>query len=87
MKRSHGYYSKHSRNLKRKKRGITKQLAEFKVGSTVKINVDAGTKGKIPLRFNGRMAKIIAKRGKGYVIQFKDLNAVKQISISTAHLE
>jgi len=87
MKRSHGFYSKHSRKLKAEPRsGLTKKLIQFQVGSTVWIKANPREKGMMPLRFNGRTAKIIAKQGKGYVVEFKDLNAVKRLTLSAGHL-
>lgn len=88
MKRSHGFYSKHSRGLKvGKRRGMTSLLAEFPVGSMVWIKVDARYGAKVPLRFNGRTAKIIKRQGKAYVVQFKDLNATKQLVLAGTHLQ
>ncbi|MDP3742463.1 MAG: hypothetical protein Q8R15_04055 [Candidatus Micrarchaeota archaeon] len=87
MKRSHGFYSKHSRKLKAEKRsGLTKKLIVFPVGSTVWIKANPREKGGIPLRFNGRTAKIIARQGKGYVIEFGDLNATKRLTLAAGHL-
>ncbi len=86
MKRSHGFYSKRSRHLTTRKKGITQLLAEFPVGSSVRIRIDA--RGKpVPLRFNGRTGRIIARQGKAYVVEFRDLNAVKKMVLSSGHLE
>ncbi len=86
MKRSHGFYSKRSKNLTSKKRGITKLLRVFAVGDNVRIKVD-GAYGGVPLRFNGRIVKITAKQGKGYVIEFRDLKKTKNLTLSPMHLE
>ncbi len=86
MKRSHGYYSKHSRHLRSRKKSISKRLEQFAVGSAVRINVDPRQSG-IPLRFNGRTAKVVAKQGKGYVVEFSDGNATKRLAVASAHLD
>ncbi len=88
MKRSHGFYSKHSRKLKAEKRsGLPKKLIQIQVASTVWIKANPRESGGImPLRFNGRTAKIIAKQGKGYVVEFKDLNATKRLTLASGHL-
>ncbi len=86
MKRSHGFYSKHSRHLSTKRRGITQLLQVFKVGEKVRITAD-GRAGTIPLRFNGRVVEVVAKQGKGYVVQFNDLDKLKRLVLSKSHLE
>ncbi len=86
MKRSHGFYSKRSRKITKKRRGITTMLRTFEIGSGVRLRVD-GSKGALPLRFNGRTAKVIARQGKGYIIEFRDLNAVKRLVVAPIHLE
>lgn len=87
MKRSHGFYSKHSRKIHGRKLSAAAMLKEFKQGSTVRINVNPSSKtGLVPLKFNNRIAKIVRRQGSAYVIEFKDLNAVKRLVIAPMHL-
>ena len=70
-----------------KRRGVTKLLAEFKVGSAVRIRIDPRENAALPLRFNGRTAKIVAKQGKAYVVELRDLDATKRLVLVSGHLE
>ena len=88
MKHSHGFYSKHSRSLTAgKRRGITKLLAEFEVGSNIRIKIDPRENASLPLRFNGKTGKIIGKQGKAYVVEFRDINKTKQLVLVSGHLK
>ncbi len=88
MKRSHGAYSKQSRTLKSKgRRPITEELKQLDVGANVRINVDPHFKaGRPHLRFNGKAGKIIAKRGKCYEVEVKDLDKKKVLCLANVHL-
>ena len=87
MKRSHGYYSKHSRKIKARKLTPAAMLKEFSQGSTVRINVNPHSKtGLAPLKYNGRLATIVRRQGKAYVIEFRDLNATKRLVVAPIHL-
>ncbi|MFH0713458.1 MAG: hypothetical protein V1722_02655 [Candidatus Micrarchaeota archaeon] len=85
MKRSHGYLSKHSRKLGSGRKTIPQLLRVFDVGANVRIKVD-GASAKVPMRFNGRIVKITARQGKGYVVEFKDLNKTKKLTLMPMHL-
>lgn len=88
MKRSHGYYSKHSRGmLAGKRRGVTKLLMKFEVGNSVRIHIDPRDNASLPLRFNGRTGKVVAKQGGAYVVQFNDLDKSKKLVLASGHLE
>lgn len=89
MKRSHGAYSKHSRNLRSKGRvAITKFLREFKIGDMVRIDTDPSkTSGAVnALRFNHRIAKVVGRQGKAYRLLFKDGDKDKILFVTIAHL-
>lgn len=89
MKRSHGFYSKHSRKLVAGKRKSVAQLLQaFSVGEKVRIQLDPRAKGgKVPLKYNGRMGQITEKQGNAYVVQFPDLNSIKRLVLANVHLK
>lgn len=70
-----------------KRRGITRLLAEFAIGGTVRIRINPAENAALPLRFNGRTAKVVAKQGKAYVVEIRDLNATKHLVLASGHLE
>ncbi len=87
MKRSHGYYSKHSRSINARKLTPAAMLKEFAQGATVRINVNPHSKtGLVPLKYNGRLANIVRRQGGAYVIEFKDLNKTKRLTVAPIHL-
>ncbi|MEW5954969.1 MAG: 50S ribosomal protein L21e [Candidatus Micrarchaeota archaeon] len=89
MKRSHGYYSGRSRALKLRGRvPITRQLAEFKEGDAVRIRIDSRVRGgKISLRYNGRVCKVIGRQGAAYRVSLTDVRKPKQFVVSALHLQ
>ena len=89
VKRSHGFYSGHARNLRSKGRvAITKLLREFPVGTKLRIDLDPRTpRAGIPLSFNRRVVTVIAKRGRGYEVELVDGNKPKRMTLAVTHLE
>ena len=89
MKRSHGYYAGRSRGLKIRGRvPITRQLAEFNEGETVRIRLDSRVRGGgISFRYNGRACKIVGRQGRAYKILLKDINKPKHFVVSARHLQ
>ncbi len=88
MKRSHGSYSKHSRNLSAKpKETIRSHLAAFAVGDRVRLVANPNTKDGRPfLRFNGRIGVVAGKRGAAYHVTVNDGDKPKALVISSRHL-
>jgi large subunit ribosomal protein L21e len=88
MKRSHGSYSKQSRNLRSTGRmSVRRQLLTFGVGDTVRVSVTPVYKrGKVHLRFNGRVGVVLAKQGAAYVIQVLDGGKKKKLVVGNVHL-
>jgi len=89
LKRSHGYYAGRSRGLKMRGRvPITRQLVDFKEGETVRIRLDSRVSGgKISLRYNGRVCKIVGQQGRAYEVVLKDINKPKHFVVSARHLQ
>ena len=89
-RRSKGKISKRSRLLKKKsgeKLGLSKLLKSFKTGDEVKIDLKVGYSGMPHPRYRGKHGKVLEKRGRAYVVQIKDGNAVKELIIPGVHLE
>jgi large subunit ribosomal protein L21e len=93
MRGSKGYYSG-TRSLLRKpnrERGkphIGKLLHEYTLGSQVIIKMDSSTQKSMPhKRFHGKIGVIQEKRGRGYVINVPQGNAIKTIIIRSEHME
>ena len=88
MKRSHGGFSKHSRNLKTRKASVNRQLVEFAVGSRVRIAYNPSFLRGRPnaLRFNNRIGVISGKQGRSFKIEFLDGGKKKQLVIANVHL-
>jgi len=77
--------------LKPRERGklrITKFLQEFEIGQKVVIKIDPRwQKGMPHPRFDGRVAEVIEKRGRSYVVSLKDGSITKKFSVSPVHLK
>jgi len=92
MKKSHGYRSRTRMLLKKKTRekgklGLSKLLHEYKPGDRVIIKIDPSVhKGMPHRRYHGRIGDIKEKRGRSYVIDVTQGNAVKQIIARPEHL-
>lgn len=88
MKRSHGSYSKGSRNLKSKGRqSAVARLKEFKTGARVLLDINpVYNEGRQPLRFNGRVGVVEGKQGSAYKVTIKDGGKPKTFFIANVHL-
>jgi len=93
MKGSKGYYSG-TRSLLRKptrekgKPKISKILHEYKSNDQVIIKMDSSVQKSMPhKRFHGKIGLIVEKRGRGYVVDVPQGEAVKQIIVRSEHLE
>lgn len=89
MKRSHGGYSKSSRNLKAVKPSTNKQLVDFKLGTKVIISFNPAFLHGRPnaLRFNNRIGMVVSKQGRSFKIDFMDGNKKKSLVIANVHLK
>ncbi|MBU1197807.1 50S ribosomal protein L21e [Candidatus Micrarchaeota archaeon] len=89
MKRSHGQYVGRSRKLKSKGRvSVTRQLAEFNAGETARISVNPSfPRGRVHLRFNHKIVRVMGKQGACSRIEFRDGNKRKELVIGNIHLE
>jgi len=78
VRKSHGYKTRHCRNIFRKKvrqRGLPslgKYLQPYKVGNKVDIIIDPSIqKGQPHYKFHGRTGTIVEQRGRAYVIKLR----------------
>ncbi|NPA38181.1 MAG: 50S ribosomal protein L21e [Candidatus Nanohaloarchaeota archaeon] len=89
MKRSHGPRSDTRHKYKAyKKLKITEILQEFKIGERVAIVTNPSYHRGMPFRrFHGKVGEIVGKRGRSYLVRFKDGGKEKVQIISPAHLK
>ncbi len=89
MKRSHGGYSKSSRNLKAEKVPSSHLLADFAVGTKVMIRFNPMFLQGRPnaLRFNNKYGVVAAKQGRSFKIDFFDGNKKKSLVVANVHLK
>ena len=93
MKKSKGY-RRGTRQLltkaprERGKPKLSKLLFEYQIGSQVIIKIDSSTQKGMPhKRFHGKIGTLLAKRGRGYVVNVAQGDAVKEIIVRSEHLE
>ncbi|HLC59594.1 MAG TPA: 50S ribosomal protein L21e [archaeon] len=66
---------------------ITKFLRKFEIGQDVVITIEPSSHKGMPFpRFKGKTGKIIEKRGRSYVVEIRDYDAVKKIISRPEHL-
>ncbi len=93
MRGSKGYHSgarklltKHAREKGKPKLG--KLLIEHTPGSQVIIKLDSSEQKSLPhKRFHGKIGTVVERRGRGYVVNVAQGDAVKQIIVRSEHLE
>ena len=93
MKKSKGYRRGTRRLLKKvpRERGkpkLGKLLYAYELGSQVIIKIDSSVQKGMPhRRFHGKIGTIMDKRGRGYVVNVAQGDAVKEIIVRSEHLE
>ena len=93
MRGSKGYYAGTRSLLKKPNREkgkpqISKLLREYAPGSQVIIKMNSSVQKSMPhKRFHGKIGTIIEKRGRGYVVDVPQGDAIKQIIVRSDHLE
>ena len=93
MKKSKGYRRGTRRLLKKKPRErgkpkLGKFLYAYELGSQVIIKIDSSVQKGMPhKRFHGKIGTIMDKRGRGYVVNVAQGDAVKEIIARSEHLE
>lgn len=86
-------FRRKSRHVMRKnprKKGLAplgRYLSDFEVGDYVDIIIDPSVHKAMPhRRFQGKTGRIVAKRGRCYEVEVKQLHKMKTIFTSVAHM-
>ena len=93
MPKSKGYRSGTRSLLKRKpkergKTGLSKILHEYKPGEKAVVKIDPSVhKGMPHRRYQGKIGVIVNRRGRSYVVQVTQGDAIKEIIVRPEHLE
>lgn len=88
VKRSKGTLSSMTRKLKgSSKVTVAEQVRTFNIGDNVIIAPRANTRGMPALRYKGRRARVIDKRGKCYLVEIKDGKKKKELVAGPIHLK
>lgn len=87
VKNSRGFLSGNTKKLKRERKvTINDILKSFSVGDRVVISVKPEKEGAPHLRYQGRVGIITEKRKRGYLVEIKDGNKVKNLLATAFHL-
>ena len=93
MPKSHGPRRK-SRSVltkrvrERGKLGLSRLLAVYEIGDKVVINIDSAIhKGMPHKRFQGKVATIVEKRGKSYVLDIPQRKTSKMVIAGPEHIK
>ncbi len=71
----------------RGKTGLSKILYEYKPGEKVVIKIDPSVhKGMPHRRYHGKIGVIVNKKGRGYIVNVPQGNAVKEIIVRPEHM-
>jgi len=91
-RKAKGYRRKTRYLLKRKPRergktGLSKLLREYEADEKVVVKLDPSVhKGMPHRRYHGRIGVIAEKRGKSYVVNVSQGNAIKEIIVRAEHI-
>ncbi len=92
MRKSKGYQSA-TRHLLRKaprehgKLRLSKLLREYQPGASVVVMIDSSVQKGMPhRRFHGKVGTIVSRRGRSYVVNVPQGDAVKEIITRPEHL-
>ena len=76
------------RRDRREKTTVNEKLKSFEEGEKALIKVDSSVQeGRPHMRFHGKTADVLGKRGDAYEVEFKDGGETKIIQINAAHLQ
>ena len=93
MKPSKGYCAGTRSLLKKAPRAkgkpkLTKFLTEHAVGASVIIKIDSSQQKAMPhRRFHGKIGKVIEQRGRAYVVEVAQGDAIRKVIARSEHLE
>lgn len=82
--------SRHIMKKSKREKGrptVNKMMQTFNEGDMVHVKVDSSVHSGMPhRRFIGKTGIVIAKKGRCYIVNVKDMNAKKDIILHPAHL-
>jgi large subunit ribosomal protein L21e len=93
MKKSKGYRSATRHLLKKAPREhgkirLSKLLREYQPGTSVVVKIDSSVQKGMPhRRYHGKVGTIVNKRGRSYVVDVPQGDAIKEIIVRPEHLE
>jgi large subunit ribosomal protein L21e len=93
MRKSQGYRAGTRRLLKKepRERGklrLSKLLHEYQPGSRVVVMIDSSVQKGMPhKRYHGKVGTVVNKRGRSYIVDVTQGDAVKEIIVRPEHLE
>ena len=91
VKKSQGWRQSTRKKLRQRpdyRPPITKFLQEFKEGQNVIISLEPSSHKGMPFPiFNGKVGKVIGRRGDSYIISITDGNKMKKIISRPEHLK
>ncbi|AEH61126.1 Ribosomal protein L21e [Methanosalsum zhilinae DSM 4017] len=93
MSKSQGerYCTRYKLKKSVRERGISpvvKAIQEFDQGQMVHIDIDPSVhKGMPNAKFQGKTAKVTGQRGRAYILQVRDGNALKEVICVPEHLK
>ncbi len=65
---------------------LSHYFQELKQGERVAIKPEVSLQPAVPLRFRGKIGIVEGKRGRAYIIKFKDGNMEKKLILKPIHL-
>lgn len=92
VRRSRGPRSKSRYKMKKEPgcRGmpsVSRMMKSFKPGERVTFRIEPAVhKGMPPIRFSGLCGTVEEKRGRGYVVRFKEKDKVKRVTVGAIHI-
>jgi large subunit ribosomal protein L21e len=66
---------------------MSRMFYEYEEGDNVTLIRDVGFTSNFPERINGKIGKIIGKKGKFYIVKLRDFNEIKYLTLSPVHLK
>jgi large subunit ribosomal protein L21e len=93
MRKSQGYRAGTRRLLKKepRERGklrLSKLLHEYQPGSLVVVKIDPSVQKGMPhRRYHGKVGTVVNRRGRSYIVDVAQGDAVKEIIVRPEHLE
>ena len=66
---------------------MTKMFHIYRNNDNVTIIRDVSFPANLPRRINGKVGKVVGKRGRHYIVELKDFNEKKHFIVDAVHLK